>query len=100
MDCEELIKLFNKVGGVLTCDYNKNTVIVKNTNLKCNIKPRHYANLHHLHWEYCHSPYDITVLSNDKMTMEESIELRIRLSNTYLKGYEYGFEITYLDNKN
>ena len=33
MDCFESIYIYNKVGGILTYDYNKNIVTVTNTNL-------------------------------------------------------------------
>lgn len=36
MNCVELIELFNKVGGVLMCNYDKEKVWVDNTNLKYN----------------------------------------------------------------
>jgi hypothetical protein len=46
MDCKELIELYNKVGGILTCDYDKYIVKVDKTNLKCDIvKSEDYSNL-------------------------------------------------------
>jgi hypothetical protein len=45
MDCKELIELFNKVSGVLYCDYNKNKTYVVNTKLKCNITPNNFTYL-------------------------------------------------------
>ena len=97
MDCEELISLFNKVGGVLVCNYNKNIVTVKNTNLKCDILPKDFQKLEILTLEYILSPYDKRLLKNDKMTIEECISSTIKLKNKYLKNNEYGFEIKYLD---
>ena len=42
MNCKEFIELFNKIGGILYCDYNKNKAYVVNTNLKCNITSNDY----------------------------------------------------------
>ncbi len=96
MNCEELISLFNKVGGILNCDYNKKQIIVKNTNLKCDIQPKDYKKLELLSYEYAFSPYEIIHLKNNKMTMEECVESNIKMFNIYMKNNEYGFEIKYL----
>jgi hypothetical protein len=42
IDCSELMSLFNKVDGLLKCDYSKNIMTVANTNLKCKIYPKDY----------------------------------------------------------
>jgi hypothetical protein len=70
MDCKELIELYHKVGGILTCDYDKGLVKVENTNLKCNIKPTDYKNLEILSFDYGCSPYEVEYLKNKSMTSE------------------------------
>lgn len=39
MNCTELLELFERVGGVLVCNLEENKAYIKNTKLKCDIKP-------------------------------------------------------------
>lgn len=98
MDCAELIDLFNKVGGILTCDYNKNIVTVTNTNLKCNIKPKDYDKLTELAHDFAFSPYQLEHLENKSISNDELVKSNIKLVNPYLKNNEYGFQIRFLSN--
>ena len=97
MDCSELIELYNKVGGILTCDYDKKIVTVKNTNLKCDIKSSDYPKLLDLAVDFACSPYQFEHLENKFMSKSKVFNLDIKSKNRYLKNNEYGFEITYLD---
>jgi glutathione peroxidase-family protein len=98
MDCEELIELFEKkVGGVLNCDYNRGTIIVKNTKLECKIQTKDYSKLEKLMFDYSTCGDSLVNLKNDNMSMKECIVSQIKLSNYYLDNNEYGFEITRLD---
>ena len=101
MDCVELIELFNKVGGILTCDYNKNIAYVANTNLKCDIKPKDYEKFKSLAVEFAFSPYKLEHLKyalNDKNTMNKIINSEIKNKNYYMSNDEYGYKITYIEN--
>ena len=97
MDCTELIDLFNKVGGILICDYNKNIVKVACTNLKCEIKSTDLGKLEHLLYEFGHSPYEQENLKNKNISNDEIIKSSIKLKNTYLDNDEFGFMIKYLN---
>jgi hypothetical protein len=59
MDCKEFIELYYKVGGILTCDYDKKIVKIQNTNLKCNIQPKDYPDLTKLNHVFAFSPYKL-----------------------------------------
>lgn len=37
MDCETMISIFNKCGGVMYCNYANKRCVVKGTNLKCTL---------------------------------------------------------------
>lgn len=96
MDCSELIDLFNKVDGVLICDYNKNIVFVEKTKLKCDIKSTDYHKLERLEYDFVFSPYDVDHLENKSITNEQLISSDIKLKNYYMKNNEYGFKIKFL----
>jgi hypothetical protein len=97
MDCQELITLFNKVGGILVCDYSKNEMIVKNTNLKCNIKPTDYGLIEYTASSYAFSPYELNHIKNN-MSSDEIKKSTIKYKNKYLNNDEIGFEIKFLNN--
>ena len=96
MNCSELIDLFEKVGGVLTCDYSKKTVIVENPNLKCNISPKDYPRLESMtfQWE-CGGGAAIRHLEKKPITHHELIHSDIKLQNKFLNNNEYGFTIDF-----
>lgn len=94
MNCVELIELFNKIGGILYCDYNKNKVWVHNTNLECNIKTENYKNLEKLAHEFAFSPYELKHLTYNYINSKDISN--IKLKNKYLSNNEYGFTIKYL----
>lgn len=94
MDCSELIELYNKVGGILRCDYNKKTVNVLNTNMKCDIKPKDYPDLQGLQFAYS-CGYEVNHLKCD---LKNPADKLIKKKNYYLNNDEYGFEIKYLNN--
>jgi hypothetical protein len=52
MDCNDLIKLFEKVGGTLEC--NNNVCIIHNTNYKCNITKNNHIMIKNnfITWNY------------------------------------------------
>ena len=91
MNCKEFIELFNKVGGILYCDYNKNKAYVVNTNLKCNITSNDYNDFTYLLNLYGCSPYKVEHLI-DKNNLSN-----IKEKNRYLSNNEYGFKINYID---
>lgn len=107
MDCEELINLFYKVGGVLTCDYVENKAYIANTNLKCKIKPKHYEKFTMLLFEFGCSPYEVEHLKYNSNKTTEHIKYNIdtlnrnklytKYKNHYLSNNEYGYKITYID---
>jgi hypothetical protein len=73
MDCSDLIQLFEKVGCVLTCDYDKEKAWVDNTNLKCYIKPKDYVKFEMLAHDFALSPYELKHLKynfNDKNILD------------------------------
>lgn len=99
MDCGELIDLFDKIGGVLQCDYDKNIVKILNTNLKCDIKLSDYKKLELLSHKFALSPYNLEHLEYNNTTQtNQIINSNIKFKNRYLKNNEYGFVITFLDN--
>jgi hypothetical protein len=98
MNCSELIDLYNKVGGVLTCNYRNKTISVDGTNLKCNINlTTDKTKIFELYNNFCYSPYDVEELTDNKMTISEITDFDIKIYNPYLKNNQYGFKITYLD---
>lgn len=98
MDCQKLITLFNQVGGILVCDYSKNEIIVKNTNLRCDIKPMDYDLIQYTASIYALSPYELNHIVNNNMDHDEIAKLAIKSKNRYLNSNEIGFEIKFLDN--
>lgn len=96
MNCSELLDLFEKYGGILTCDYNKNTVTMKNTNLKCNISGQDYTRLELMTFEWsCGGGVAITHLEKKPITYDELIHSDIKLYNRFLNNNEYGFTIDF-----
>lgn len=98
MDCKELINIFNKVGGVLTCDYDKNKAFVEKTNITCDIKHNDYENFENLYRTFGYSPYSINDLKydiNDKNTLDKIIKNDIQIKNKHLKNDNYGFKINF-----
>lgn len=96
-DCKELIGLFEKVGGILICDYNNKIVKVNNTNLYCNIKSNDYKNLEKIYVDYVFSPYETEKLTNDKLSVDEISKSTIKFVNKFLNNNDYGYKITYLN---
>lgn len=105
MNCTELIELFNKVGGVLTCNYDKEKVWVDKTNLKCDIKQKDYEKLEILAHDFAFSPYKLEHLKynlNDKNTLDKNtldkiVNTDIKNKNRYMSNDEYGYKITFID---
>ena len=101
MDCSELIQLFEKVGGVLTCDYDKEKAWVDNTNLKCYINPNDYVKFEHLAHDWALSrPYELEHMKynlNDKNTLDKIINTDIKKKNPHMSNHEYGYKITFMD---
>lgn len=95
MDCQELIDLFNKVGGILHCDYDKKKIVVKNTNLECDIKPSNYNIISRTLYEFGFSPYEVSHIKK-AMKHDEICKSNIKLVNSYLNNDESGFEIKFL----
>ena len=101
MNCDELIELFNKVGGDLTCNYDKGKVWVDKTNLKCDIKPKDYEKLVNLAHDFAFSPYKLEHLKynlNDKNALDKIIISDVKNKNHYMSNDEYGYKITFIDN--
>lgn len=95
MDCSELMKLFNVVGGTLVCDYTKGNMNVEHTNLECNIKPKDYEGTVYLMHDFGMSPYNVKTI---KETNKEKINKSdIRNINRYLDNDEKGYIVRYLN---
>ena len=88
--------LFNKVGGILICDYDKNIVKVSGTNLKCDIKSSDYDKLTSLAHDFAFSPYELEHLKKN-ISSNELVKSSIKIKNRYLDNDEFGFKITYLN---
>jgi len=95
MNCKELIELYNKVGGVLTCNYLTNRVTVANTNLECVFNSSNYYDLECLSHTFAFSPYRMDFLENKQINMIDKLGKK---PNRFLSPNEYGFVISFLNN--
>ena len=102
----ELINIFDKVGGVLTCDYDKNKALLEKTytncdiNINCDIKHNDYKEFESLYHLYGLGPIeikDLTYDKNNKKTLDKIIKNDIQIKNKYLTNDNYGFKIYFTD---
>lgn len=95
MDCSELIELYNKVGGTLICNYQNKKVIVLETILSCDIKPKDYKPLEELAHTFAFSPYELTHMKQSNYKIDDIINSNIKIMNRYLNNDEIGYKIVY-----
>ena len=97
MNCIELINLFEKVGGILKCDYRNKKMFVANTILECNIYPEHYERIQFLLFEFGGSPYEVKHI---KAKNKDEIDEYIKQKNRFLSYDEIGFTINFTNSYN
>lgn len=102
INCTELLELYERVGGVLVCNYEKNKAYVENTNLKCDIKPIDYSKFRELSYKYYFFPKKLEYLTynpkdNDIENTIKWYKSDIYHKDKFLTHDVYGYKLNLLD---
>ena len=97
MNCSEIIDIFEKTGGILTCDYAKMTMSIENTRLKCKINSNDFEKIENCYVGYGYTCLDkVTELEYDKKNKDYDEKVNnstIKFVNYRLQNNQYGFVI-------